>query len=188
VSAALTAATRAADGRKSLVARLEFASRAASDAVSEFGRKLLSHDAFTVDQFASTLILCATGIANQRGDMRATIVSIGDSSVLEITADERVHLIVGPSAATLSQGLQDYIPKPEATIVIRECLVPAGSILLLATDGLARDLHESPAVRDWVIARLRSGTSTVDAAHVLSYTRHGSSDDLTFVAIHPHAG
>lgn len=187
VSAALTAASTAAAARQDLVRRLEFAASVASDAVFEFGRNLLSRDADIAGQCASTLILCAARPASRRGDMLATLASVGDSSVLEITADKTIKVIVGSPQNTPSHRLRDYLPKPDMTILTCECLIPPGSTLLLATDGLARDLHSSPTVRDWFIAGLRNAKTTIDAAHVLSYTRHGSSDDLTFVAIRPDA-
>jgi hypothetical protein len=54
-------------------------------------------------------------------------------------------------------------------------------VLVLATDGFADDLHASPVLRDWLWERLGAADTPIEFAHVLSYRRQGTSDDLTAV-------
>ena len=186
VSAALTSVCAhdtglQADGLQ----RLELAVSEAGDAIDELARGLLPGDIDAGQQCASTLVLVTVRVIGERGDMEVMTASVGDSSVLELTVEGDVKVIVGPQPGGRSQELRDYLPKRGSKVARSECILPHGSTLLLATDGLARDLRDSTAVREWVVGQLRAATTPVAAAHVLSYERQRSSDDLTFVAARP---
>jgi serine/threonine protein phosphatase PrpC len=117
--------------------------------------------------------------------MQVSVAMVGDGSVMEVAADGAVNVILGPRATRRSQELRDYLPKFRSVVVTAKHEVPVGAVLLLVTDGLAEDIRQSATVREWVVNQLRAATNTVTAAHVLSYARQRSADDLTFVAIRP---
>lgn len=158
---------------------------AAREAVEELAWKVLPDAPDAGRQCASTLLLAAVRALEDDG-LEVSIVSVGDSSALELTREGAVEVIVGPrSGDRQGEQLRDYLPKREARVVGRECRIARGSTLLLATDGLALDLRESATVREWVAARLREATTPLEAGHALSYARQRSGDDLTFVAVRP---
>jgi serine/threonine protein phosphatase PrpC len=134
-------------------------------------------------QFASTLVLAAIRTDERRGHLQVSVVSIGDSSALELTPRGDINVIAGPRSTKNSQELRDYLPYLGSEVVSRRCNLPNRSTLLLVTDGLAEDIRNSETVRNWVAEQLRATTSMVAAAHVLSYARQRSGDDLTFVAV-----
>jgi serine/threonine protein phosphatase PrpC len=159
---------------------LDVAAGQARNAVGKLSRSL----GVGAGQCATTLLLTAVSVADRESRrMDVSVVSVGDSSVIELRADATVEVLVGPLGGASSRELGDYLPRGESAIIRRRVGVRRGSVLLLATDGLAQDLCQSPAVREWVAAQLRRATTPVAAAHVLSYQRQRSSDDLTFVAL-----
>ncbi len=193
VSSALTSMSLLstdADAARSDLRLLELAAHHAGREVYELAQRLLPGDALAEQHCALTLLLAAVRVLDRRDgmdgcDMHVSVVSVGDSSVIELGADGAARVIMGPAPSTRSQELRDYLPRSASIAVRKELVVAAGSLLLLATDGLAQDMRQSPAVCAWVGDQLRRATSTVAAAHVLSYQRQRSSDDLTFVAVRP---
>jgi serine/threonine protein phosphatase PrpC len=158
---------------------LQFAAGRATRAV----QKLADGIPEEASQFASTLVLAAIRRSRGRGFLHLNVLSIGDSSALELTPRNEVNVIVGPRSKKDSQKLRDYIPDSASRLVGAKCIIPARSALLLVTDGLADDLRDSETVRHWVGQQLRSATSMVAAANVLSYARQRSGDDRTFVSV-----
>lgn len=186
ISAALTsAATPGIGPPKDPLDKLELAVGVAGDAVHELATRLLPGRSSALQQCATTLVLCAARIVNPQGDMAVSVAAVGDSSVMRLAPDGTVRTILGPASDERSEELRDYLPKRGSRVQLTECVIPAGSFLMLVTDGLAEDLRESQTVREWVAAQLGRATSMVDVAYVLSYTRQRSSDDLTFLAVRP---
>ena len=159
---------------------------AAREAVEELAQGLFPDAPDAGRQCASTLLLAAVRAPGEwLGELEVSVVSVGDSSVLELTREGVIEVIVGPRAGDRAEDLRDYLPKRQARTVGRECRIARGSTLLLVTDGLALDLRASATVREWVAARLRDATTPLEAGHALSYARQRSGDDLTFVAVRP---
>jgi serine/threonine protein phosphatase PrpC len=186
ISTALTSAgTPGVGAPKNPLDKLELAVRVAGDAVHELAGRLLPGSPSALQQCATTLVLCAARIVNAEGDLEVSIAAVGDSSVMRLDPDGTVRTIIGPELNDRVEDLRDYLPKRDSKVLVAEGIIPAGSCLLLATDGFATDLRESQKVREWVAGQLWRSTTMLGAAHVLSYTRQRSSDDLTFLAVRP---
>lgn len=186
ISAALAAVEGVSTGHLASLDTLKAAVERANDAVDALARDFLPGDVLAAHQCATTLVLAEVSLL-AGGQMHVRIASVGDSSALTIGPDGTLGLILGPEVTEETQALRNYLPQLGVKIERAELTMPAGSILLLATDGLAADMHRSAAVRDWVVGQIRLAESPVGAAHVLSYARQGSGDDLTFVAVRPAA-
>lgn len=130
----------------------------------------------------STTLLLAHLDRTRSGSIAVTTAAVGNSSALELTGAAAPRVISGPAPED-RRAYGEFLPgAAEAVRATRSELRP-GAVLVLATDGLAEDLHASAAVRQWVWERLSSARTPLEFANALSYRRQGSSDDLTAVAV-----
>jgi serine/threonine protein phosphatase PrpC len=182
VEVALSAIETGALSSALVLESLDAASGEAGKAIGRFAQRL----GVCPDKCATTLLLVAAETPREdRDDLELSVVSVGDSSVLELRKDASVGVLVGPERAESSSALDDYLPRGDRKVIRRRVRVPRNSAVLLATDGFAQDLRQSATVREWVVTQLGRTATPIDAAHVLSYQRQRSNDDLTFVALWP---
>lgn len=131
--------------------------------------------------YSTTLLFVIAAVTDDALAMLAT--QVGDSSAY--VADPNG---IRPVFAELRRGpLTVALPlSPEAMQRIRFAYERAdlGSALLLATDGVAKDLESSRAVRDWVgnIMKQRQ-PSALEMHRAISYLRQGSADDRTLLTV-----
>jgi serine/threonine protein phosphatase PrpC len=184
VAAALTALTAlTADGVETRLPpseRLEHAVETARAAVERLARELAA-DAPDQERLLATTLLLAVADASDGQRLRVFLASVGDSCALQLDADGEFAELIEASAGT--GPLSDYLPKRSARLRIERFDLALDATLLLATDGVARDLQASETVRRWVAERLPVLDNPLAAAHLLAYERQGSSDDLTFLAL-----
>jgi serine/threonine protein phosphatase PrpC len=74
------------------------------------------------------------------------------------------------------------LPGEQPDDVQAEELGPA-QVVILATDGLANDLRNSPDLRTWLAERWRTAQGPFAMANALRYRRQGSHDDRTAVVV-----
>lgn len=164
-------------GRDPVAARLAQAVDLAAEAV--FGAaaemKLAPED-------LSTTVLLADLRRDRTGRITVTTAGIGNSSAMIIPAGLPPVVIAGPREGGSPKEYHRFLPGVPGRARIERASHPGEAVVVLATDGFADDLHDSPVLRDWLHDRLGSAVTPVEFAHVLSYRRQGTSDDLTVLA------
>jgi serine/threonine protein phosphatase PrpC len=133
----------------------------------------------------STTLLVADLRRDITGNLVANIAGVGNSSALMVGPDNFLEVIAGPSEGGSPSEYHQFIPGSQGRVRATRAILPPGAALLLVTDGLADDLHASAKLRSWVSTRLSASLTPIEFAHVLSYRRQGSSDDLTAIAAAP---
>jgi hypothetical protein len=135
----------------------------------------------------STTLLIADLRRGDDGSVAVTTAGVGNSSALALAPGSPPAVIGGPPEGGSPAQYHHFLPGDPGRAQVDRARLPAGAALVLATDGFADDLHASPAVRDWLWDRIGAAASPIEFAHVLSYRRQGTNDDLTAVVARPLA-
>jgi serine/threonine protein phosphatase PrpC len=155
--------------------RLRLAVGAADRAVRETAARLKLEP-----RELSTTLLLAHLRRGEQGAMVVETASIGNSSALALRGEEPPAILSGPGPEDRS-AYADFLPGEPHVVRVDGATLQPEATLVLATDGLAEDLHLSPGVRGWLWSRASEARSPLEFAHALSYRRQGTSDDLTAV-------
>jgi hypothetical protein len=129
------------------------------------------------DRIVSTTLALAR-IDRRDGETVALALRVGDSNVFVLQD---------------SQFRPAFSAKDDATNIVGSCLPSKDELIpewrvfaaddaravFAATDGLADDLGESPAVCQWLIDRWAAPCDQIRMLNALSYRRRGSHDDRT---------
>lgn len=165
------------DGNNRNLSTLECLRSGVETAFAEVERYAHDDMGMSGTEVATTLVVAAV----EPDVERVTVLSIGDSSAFRIAQGNLGELLVSDSVSTAP--LRDYIPRRSSQRFEIRSAFSATDTLLLATDGLATDLMQSPGVRRWVTSQLQTVRNATEASNILQYQRQGSSDDRTFVAV-----
>ncbi len=133
----------------------------------------------------STTLLIADLQRDNDGRVVVTVAGVGNSSALALTPQLPPAVIAGPPEGGSPAQYHEFLPGTSGRVGVDQATLPPDAVLLLATDGLADDLHASPVLRDWLWERLGDAVTPIEFAHVLSYRRQGTSDDLTMILARP---
>ncbi|WP_067537787.1 protein phosphatase 2C domain-containing protein [Nocardia crassostreae] len=104
------------------------------------------------------------------GDCEAFLLSDGEFDAVFPECD------TGP--ANVVRGVLPC-PDPSSVLEFARCELGNAEALVLATDGLAGDLFDSPTVRDWLAERWAAPCGTAWMLDSLRYRAQGSHDDRT---------
>jgi hypothetical protein len=170
------------DGDDMLSERLSAAVDRGEDAVFEAANQMRVEAAEL-----STTLLLADLRRGADGEVAVTVAGVGNSSALALVPGSPPAVIAGPPEGGSPPQYHQFLPGDTGRAGIDRARLPAGAALVLATDGFADDLHASPAVGDWLWDRIAAAGSPIEFAHVLSYRRQGTNDDLTAVVARPLA-
>src|SRR5215203_562258 len=135
-------------------------------------------------ELSTTLLLVDLRHGND-GSVAVTTAGVGNSSALALAPGSPPAVIGGPPEGGAPAQYHQFLPGDPGRAQVDHARLPAGAALVLATDGFADDLHASPAVGDWLWDRIGAAGSPIEFAHVLSYRRQGTNDDLTAVVAMP---
>ncbi|GAB2529491.1 protein phosphatase 2C domain-containing protein [Nocardia heshunensis] len=188
-----------------LLARLCCASAARitrSDAIA-YGTEVLAHaieqanaellhiqqtnlPAWTPSELHSTLLLCRLPLTPDAGP--ALFARAGDTVAFLLR--DAVYSTVFPPAS--DAGPTNIVtgplphPNPREVLELTAAELDTGA-LILATDGLANDIFDSPATRDWLAERWAVPCGPHRMLDALRYRRQTSHDDRTAVVawLHP---
>ncbi|MBF6621602.1 MAG: protein phosphatase 2C domain-containing protein [Patulibacter sp.] len=156
--------------------------------VSDRVRQAASQQEHRPEDLACTLLVAVIGAHPERPDgLTATLASVGDSELLQLRSTDFSNVLAPTEDA--GDVLRDFVPlKTRTQIRGATCDIGPGEQLVLASDGVAKDIHTSESVRTWLAAQWAAKPSALAAANALAYRRQGSHDDRTAVIFTPLGG
>ncbi|MFG1614692.1 protein phosphatase 2C domain-containing protein [Nonomuraea wenchangensis] len=108
---------------------------------------------------------------------------VGDCAAFSL-ADDGFAPIFERGGGALNEAVAALPSRDPAHGLETAPLAPGGArALILASDGLAEDVHGSPAVRAWLASRWRLPCHTAWMLNSLRYRRQGSQDDRTALVV-----
>lgn len=139
------------------------------------------------EQLATTLV--AACITPTRQGPVASLVQIGDSGAW-LLADRRYHPVFAPknspNADVISSAVTPLPRLPQGGVTPATVQMPAGSVLLLGTDGFGDPLGDGSGMVGRLFAEhLSSPPSAAGLAHLLDFSRETFDDDRTLAAVWP---
>ena len=131
---------------------------------------------------ATTIAACI--VSTDRADHRRTIVAVGDC-VAFVLSEAGFAPEFGRDEGALNR-VTAALPAgggPRAPLPIAVRTTDAEGAVVLATDGLAGDIYDSPATRSWLVDRWSQPCRVMRFLDPLRYRRHGSHDDRTALVV-----
>lgn len=142
---------------------------------------VIGHDA----RVATTLVVAVVDISDP--GRRSVLFRVGDSNAFVLVDDRFVEKTVFPSKDDgPANEVKASLPSASASKgaeAFRMPRFPAGSVLVLASDGVADDIAASPALRRWFESRWTQRLDATAMADTLAYQRRGSTDDRTALVV-----
>jgi hypothetical protein len=130
---------------------------------------------------ACTALLCVLPLARpgDLADPAAHFLRVGDCNAFTIS--DGVFADVFEREEGPSNVVRASLPHPAPELLIEYTWCPLSGVdaVVLATDGLATDVFDSPAVRRWLAAAWEGPCGPVRMLDALRYRRQGSHDDRT---------
>ncbi|MEU1280432.1 protein phosphatase 2C domain-containing protein [Streptomyces sp. NPDC005805] len=128
---------------------------------------------------------CEPGAGRSPGHAGGHVVRVGDCHAFTLTDGVYANLFpVEEGPANLVSG---QLPSADVLPLAEYAAFPTGgtATVILATDGLAGDLFDSPSVRDWLAERWAVPCGGARMLDSLRYRRAGSHDDRTALVAWP---
>ncbi|MFD3705363.1 protein phosphatase 2C domain-containing protein [Nocardia sp. NPDC058658] len=174
--AAIGQATAFTDGPRHLIA-----------AVAEANERLLACAATQLPgwhppDLATTLLVARLPLDPLGGPVLCARVGDCESFLLRETTFRSIFPDRGPRWLNT---VTTTLPHPDAASVIEVATVAAvrGDVLIVATDGLADDITNSPRIRAWLAERWSAPCGAHLMVDTLRYRRQGSLDDRTAIVV-----
>jgi hypothetical protein len=139
---------------------------------------------------ATTLVAAVIDLRHE--ERRSVLFRVGDSNAFVLVDGRFVEKTIFPSKSdSPANEVGASLPSASAlsgTEAFRMPRFPLGSVLVLASDGVADDIEASPTLRRWFELRWTQHLDATAMADTLSYRRRGSIDDRTALVVHLGCG
>lgn len=131
----------------------------------------------------STLLLCRLPLTPGAGP--ATVARVGDGEAFLLRGSEYSTVFPYQDDGGWINVVNAALPHddPRSVLELAHADPDAADVLILATDGLANDVQDSPETREWLAGRWAVPCGPHAMITALGYRRQGSHDDRTALAV-----
>ncbi|WP_282783708.1 protein phosphatase 2C domain-containing protein [Nocardia sp. CC201C] len=138
----------------------------------------------TARELASTMVLCWLPL-HPGGGRDMLLLRVGDCEAFTWSESEGYQVVYPDADDGPLNIVRHTLPcdDPRPLLEPARWPLPGAGLLILATDGLAGDLFDSPDVRDWLAHRWSRPCGPAWMVDSLRYRRQGSHDDRTAVVV-----
>ena len=159
--------------------------RAVNGQLTQICRRLVRE--LCAGDLATTIVVCV--VPTDPLDCRRVLVRVGDCAAFVLSDGHFVPVFVRDGGPL--NRVSSVLPvSGDSTTALRaeiSRLDARDGAVVLVTDGVAEDIHDSPTVRAWLAERWSEPCSLTSFIDALRYRRQGSHDDRTALIVWPPA-